>query len=583
MFGGSLASSLLAALMIAAAAPADEPGSIRGRVVDSATGEPVAEASVFVDSTNTSFRGGRMMPASGEHADGFAVTGSDGRFTLSNVPPGRRSVTAVYALGFLNTTSKIVYLAAGQTIEDVGLRMIRPATVAGRVADDKGEPLPGAIVRPVLSEYHAGKIGHYLGSGARTDENGEYEIKNLVPAGRRVRLMAAWAPSNYRALAVADAPLDPKRRRPAYSRVFYPGALDLAGGMALDLRSGERREGVDFQLWREPSLSIEGKVVAPPEVPRLRVLVDQEEPGFGLTKRAGYFGFSLTDVLEGAREFRVCGLGAGSYRVRVHDEHGGTGLSVYGVASVLLVDRDVKGVQVVLTAPWRIPVRVEWAGDAPKNAPAGQARIFLRPLTRTPLHGEQETGSCHVPGSTELERVLLDEYTVSVVLPGLDPTRAPLGLGVKPGDTDANAGFYVKDIRYGNESAVSKPIRIGAQAADAPIRVLVGHGAGTVRVRVTDDRGNAAADVFVYLLPMDARDEADLSDRLIVGYTDQHGTYTWFRSIPPGRYRAVATPTKVDYTPEFIGELWRARGRAPESEVPSNGSAEVEVKLTAQP
>ncbi|MFN3326743.1 MAG: carboxypeptidase-like regulatory domain-containing protein [Bryobacteraceae bacterium] len=269
-------SGLLAALMIAATAPADEPGGIRGRVVDIATGEPVAEASVFVDSTNTAFRGGRMAPASGEHADGFAVTDSDGRFTLSNVPPGRRSVIAVYALGFINATSKVVDLAAGQAIEDV-------------------------------------------------------EIRN-------------------KALAVADAPLDPKRRRPAYSRVFYPGALDLAGGMALELRSGERREGIDFQLWREPSLCIEGKVIAPPEFPRLRVLVDQEEPGFGSTKRAGYFSFSLTDVLEGTREFRVCGMAAGSYRVRVHDEHGGTGLSVYGVASVLLVDRDVKGVQVVLAS-----------------------------------------------------------------------------------------------------------------------------------------------------------------------------------------------------------------------------------------
>lgn len=586
-----LISGLTAVLLLAALAPTvaaqsnhaagGEGGTIRGRVVDSATGEPIPEASVFVDSTQTAFRGGRMALAPGQPEDGFGTTDEQGRFTLSNVPPGKRVLTAVYVQGFMNTSTKHLEAAAGQTIEDVELRIRRPATVAGRVFDDKGEPLQGAVVQVVVSEYHAGKSRPYLNSSARTNEEGEYELKHLVPAGRKLRLMATWFPRNFRALAAADAPIDPKQRRPAYSRVFYPGAPDLQGGTVLELNSGERREGIDFQLWREPSLCIEGKIAAPSDVSRLRLVVNHDEPSFGSTRRGGAsIGFSLTEVLEGTRDFRICGLARGSYRLYVHDEHGGAGLRMYGTANAVLTDQDVKDVEIVVTLPWKIPVRVEWADRPPREAPEGRVRVLLRPLTRNALHGEQNNGTSAIPGDTALEKVPVDEYTVSVVLPGVDPTRAPTGLGLKPADANASTGLYVKDIRYGNESVFgSKPLRAGSQPTDTAIRVMLGHDAGTVSAKATDGEGKATGDAFVYLLPMDARDEADLADRLIAGQTDQQGVYTWPRSIPPGTYRALATRAQPNYTPEFIDSLWRARSRAPEFQVAANGSAEVNVKL----
>jgi outer membrane receptor for ferrienterochelin and colicin len=108
MIRGSLLRAALAFVFLAAllgAAPlAAQAGQVTGRVVDAATGRPVASARVAVQ--------GLQLAAN---------AGVDGRYTITGVPAGPRALT-VTALGYASkTVTGVVVPAAGTATQDVSL------------------------------------------------------------------------------------------------------------------------------------------------------------------------------------------------------------------------------------------------------------------------------------------------------------------------------------------------------------------------------------------------------------------------------------------------------------------------------
>ena len=82
--------TLLTLLCIAMTALADT--GVKGIVVDSRTGKPVADANVLLR----------------ERAI-FVVTGSDGVFTISNTSPGEDIIDIIKYLFFFSKSSKLIY------------------------------------------------------------------------------------------------------------------------------------------------------------------------------------------------------------------------------------------------------------------------------------------------------------------------------------------------------------------------------------------------------------------------------------------------------------------------------------------
>src|SRR4051794_24108079 len=97
-----LASIALMAGPALRAAAAD--GTITGRVLNSATGDYLAGASVELVGTSIS-----------------AVTEADGSFRLSHVPAGMREVRAQYT--GLNPERRSILVAAGETAEVAAIRL----------------------------------------------------------------------------------------------------------------------------------------------------------------------------------------------------------------------------------------------------------------------------------------------------------------------------------------------------------------------------------------------------------------------------------------------------------------------------
>src|SRR5712691_3816112 len=121
-------------------APPQRPatGTIRGRVVAEASGDPIRNARVSVTD---------------DYERPPVLSDVDGRFAFLALPAGSFTVTAGKA-GFAKTTfgarapgaaGTPIRVAAGAVVDEVVVALPRgAAAIAGTVVDDTGEPVPGA-------------------------------------------------------------------------------------------------------------------------------------------------------------------------------------------------------------------------------------------------------------------------------------------------------------------------------------------------------------------------------------------------------------------------------------------------------
>jgi hypothetical protein len=159
--GGRATSALLAGLLLPATLLAQGTGTLRGRIVDTETGEPVREAILRI----------RGLPS--VTADSF------GRFEVTGIPAGQAQV-AVQALGYTGNQWKVT-LAEGQVLErQFGL-------------DFSGESLPDVVVTAratrLVPRYTSFEARRERGLGAylRWDEIKKKNFSTVGEAARSVR------------------------------------------------------------------------------------------------------------------------------------------------------------------------------------------------------------------------------------------------------------------------------------------------------------------------------------------------------------------------------------------------------------
>ena len=142
-------------------------GTLRGRVVDAATGAPVREFSFLVQPSE-----GRGRVARGERSD-------DGTFTVT-VPAGTYRVSAG-AVGYTGSENVEVRVTEREPVS-VELRLGRGVTIAGRVTDEAGTPVAGADVMVMDSnmERMRGRSSMRVAPGhAKTAEDGSFTITGV--------------------------------------------------------------------------------------------------------------------------------------------------------------------------------------------------------------------------------------------------------------------------------------------------------------------------------------------------------------------------------------------------------------------
>jgi hypothetical protein len=144
---------------------------LAGRVVDAASGAPLAGARVSV--------GGGSLEGEGSRAS--TISDGDGRFRLSRLSPGRYKPIAT-APGRYGQTTESVLLGLGETVDDIVIEVHAASVVTGRVVLGDGKtPCPAAWV--TLDDLRSGARVN-----DRADDDGRVEMEAVLPGGYRVRV-----------------------------------------------------------------------------------------------------------------------------------------------------------------------------------------------------------------------------------------------------------------------------------------------------------------------------------------------------------------------------------------------------------
>ena len=175
-----------------ATAPADglaivlgKDGTLRGRVADADTGDPIRDFSVSwynrpPGGGGRGFGGGGGGPLAAG-AGSQDVHSDDGTFEVEGVPPGTWTVTAA-APGYRPADVAGVEVAEAEVKEGVALGLHRGGTVTGRVTDAvTGGPVANASVSFAAAGASPG--GGLASPAATTDADGRFTLDNL-PAGK---------------------------------------------------------------------------------------------------------------------------------------------------------------------------------------------------------------------------------------------------------------------------------------------------------------------------------------------------------------------------------------------------------------
>ncbi len=163
-------------------------GTIRGRVEDATTNRPITDFTASYREPRSSPFGGMRVVVAGPGMKSFQSP--DGSFELTDVPPGRWSVSAS-SPGYRPTEVTGVEVAEGETKEGVVLTLKKGSVVTGRVLDpQRGTGVPNASVSwrgpdggssgpgaALMAQFEGGD------SSQATDADGRFRFEGL-PAGK---------------------------------------------------------------------------------------------------------------------------------------------------------------------------------------------------------------------------------------------------------------------------------------------------------------------------------------------------------------------------------------------------------------
>jgi hypothetical protein len=160
-----------------------KPGTARlsGRVLAADTGRPLSRVVVQV-----------AVPGAREPR--WAWTDPDGRWQLAQLPAGRYTLT-VSKSGYLTLRygqlrpfepGKALEVADGQVRDKIDVSLPKGGVIAGRIHDEFGDPVSGALVRALRYRFADGQRGltamavgfDALLAGGVTDDIGQYRLRS---------------------------------------------------------------------------------------------------------------------------------------------------------------------------------------------------------------------------------------------------------------------------------------------------------------------------------------------------------------------------------------------------------------------
>ncbi len=427
------------ALLLSAAASAQQAARVSGRVVDQ-SGAPIRRASVNLFGVE-SYKG---------------LTDSNGAFTLDSVASGHYALTAE-APGFAKqkygATNPLLHectrydssqpdrqrcavrapgttltLTAGQELKDLVISLEQLGSISGRLTDQDGDPVARWNVEAMQVTYEGGarQVRSILAGGS-PNSDGNFTIRNLLPG--RYYLYAvdfdAALPSragHQRKASEADLP------------TYFPSEADATRAAPVDVSPGAELHGIDIHLRRSRVYSIRGLVTAPTG----RGPIDYQILSLS-RKGVPPVDFNLAnprrEFVQADGTFEIRNLEPGTYVLS-----GGMAITnppappppLFARGEVTISSSDVEGVTLAMAAGITLTGAVKLEDGGTIDWP----RAGLTNPEGTPSGGitaPDKSGGFHSA-------------------PVLAPSTNVVHFAQLP------TGTYVKSIRYGNQDAIHAPL-----------------------------------------------------------------------------------------------------------------------------
>lgn len=440
---------------------------LRGKVVNSVTGEPVAGALVQISSPGQNAR----------------FSGAGGTFVFADLPPGSY-VPVARKPGFfndqeLNTWRPATPLSPTGQGEQAILKLTPEAIIYGEIKNENGEPLEGVVVRGQRWEVQNGQRQLETLGDATTDDEGKFRLADLRPG----RYYLSFPSANNGGWSATYRLSSKKQEEQGYGGQFYPGVPDLESATVIEIRAGAHVH-IAQTLTRQRLYEVSGVVRG-----------GDPESGFNLwlMNSAGDTVQRNVRINPKTGQFQILGVPAGTYLLRananlrpVANIANGPGTADQDPPQPLTatlplhVQGDVSGLVVVLGSGTSIGVQVrdEISDNSGGNNPhpVSLQMIPLKfPTSSSWIRVPPTPGDRRAP--TRFEGLAPDTYTVSAM---------------------PNGPWYVSSLRSGSENLLRDDLTISPGATPPPIEVTLRDDGAQLTVKVMENGQPAVAGVLLF-------------------------------------------------------------------------------------
>jgi protocatechuate 3,4-dioxygenase beta subunit len=557
---------------------------LRGVVVtDTADPQPVRRAAVRLAGAGSTSR----------------LTGTDdeGRFVFDRLPPGRFTLSASKA-GFVETfhgstrpgrgPGSPVAVADGASV-DVVIRLARGAVITGRIADERGNPVPGIGVAAVDARMSAG--APRAPARTITDDRGIYRLFGLAPgeylvsaeprfdpvrasrAGpgaaaviavteadvQRARAAIAGAGSAGAAVGAGGAsggsggPVPPARPV-AYAPVFHPGTTDAAAAAPIRVAAGDERAGIDMTLRVVSLARVSGTLTdaaGQPVTSAMVVLVpNQDEQASPVDALVASGAIALPRGTVSADGFVFSGVAPGQYTLIARTGSGQRGAVAAAAAmppewsaTDLVVDGNDR-TDLALTVRPGPTVSGRLVFEGASSAPVDPAGLNLSLVGTAPIPGVASTFRAAVQPE--------GSFRVPSLAPGSYVVRAEAAASAD------GARWFLKSAIVDGRDLADYPWAAPADGTElSGLVVIVSDRMAEIAGRLVDATGQPVTRYSIVVVTTDRALWLPTARRIRAAQPATDGTFA-MSGLPPGEYAiaAVEDLEEGDLSSEaFLSEL----------------------------
>jgi hypothetical protein len=523
------------------AQPAPAPsGRISGRVVTADTGRPVKRARVFVSAAE--LPGGRGM-----------LTDDSGAFEITELPAGRYTLN-VSKSGFVSLSygqrrplqaGTPLQLVEGQQLKGVDFRLPRGGVISGRVLDEDGDAVPGAMVRVMRYQYLQGDRQLMPAGTGQTDDRGQYRVWGLLPgdyyvsaltrlpgfgggpgpggrfgaggpgggplggrgaAGGAAPAAAVAAAGNFAQLlggAVDDQ--EPMNYAPTY----YPGVTSVEQARPVTVGVSQEVQEISFNLQLVRTSRISGRVTNPDGTPTTAGNVNLTPDGAG---RGGQIGANYGGRIQWDGAFSIANVPPGRYILRARGQD--TDTPQFAAQPLTIDGRDLDNLGVVLSGGATLAGTVTFSAGQTAAPDITQVRISA-PSTDLSAFGPQPNARVDKDG----------RFTLSGVSAGTHLIRSSGNM----------RGWTLKSVTVGDRDVTDTPIEIRSGQALSNVAIVFTDKINEIIGTITSATGVPMPDYTVLAFPTDQSLWRAQARQIATTRPDQTGKYR-LRGLPPGEY-----------------------------------------------